>query len=249
MTMGYRGCSLSILILSVISILVWGSTSVAANPVGGFFWGAIILVPINIPFNGFLLLLLYILFIRVRGGRLHRGIPMGTGRFVELILASVLIISATGALIDVVAFEVDVPWVYFAAATLIGGICSTIAWRYLKLSTREAALTGVAFFSFNLGMWFLAFPWLANFIFDTFLVVSIIMTGLWLASIWIVGNDLHGRFKIDRPPDGIILTDSLEEEASYSRTRWVLDGIDDLRMEARVFAVFLLIVVFVLSFF
>ena len=135
-------------IASLLGLVVI-SAPVRANPISTPFDYTPDLVLVNFPFNGAMLLVFWLL-VSIHD---NRGLPMGCERFYLHFLASVTIITSSGALIDSAAFWVDRPSVNLVALLLIGSIGMTVSRVNLLMTMRESLCTGIAFGAYNAVFW------------------------------------------------------------------------------------------------
>jgi hypothetical protein len=137
--------------MAVFPSLVIASSSVSANPIAEPtpFDLTIKLVLPNLPINGFMLLVMYYLFIRVESMPVQQGMVK---HYVAFML-SVSMLTFSGALIDTVAFVSEDQMVYLAAAALIGCTAVLVSYRYLKVTPRFSLYTGAFFFIVNMIAW------------------------------------------------------------------------------------------------
>ncbi len=146
-----RGTRLAIIpLLSMVAIAL-SSQSVLANPIASPFLVLYILIPVNLPINGLLLMGMYALWIWFDGA----PAPMGTGRFMELAVESVLVITLTGSIIDLFVFYSIGSWTFIAGGLAITAIVCTLSRLVLGMSIEWSLLTGVVYFAVNILTWLL----------------------------------------------------------------------------------------------
>jgi hypothetical protein len=130
-------------------LLVEGSPSVLANGIIIPFYVPALIAIINFPVNAMLLLVMYHLFAR-RQGVSER---LGEGRFIELFMLSTLVITITGAMIDLLLLLGPGPSLWFGMAIVIGCIVFKTVTFILRISDRWGAYTALAFFGLNVVLW------------------------------------------------------------------------------------------------
>lgn len=177
------GAASLILVFSIVSL----SPTVLANPIANNpFWGLIFLVPVNLPINTLLLMLIYVLFASSVGPKKR----LGRGRFFELFFYSTLIITFTGALIDgiVIAFESGVLLTFcaFLIGLIVYWVCSSI----LGMSENWSIIAAVNFFAINLLVWVMMIMYLDPFNFDAWFVFVMLYVVL-VPLMWVIGGKYH----------------------------------------------------------
>ncbi|MCK5413999.1 MAG: hypothetical protein KAJ35_01320 [Thermoplasmata archaeon] len=135
--------------IAILAGLMFSST-VSANPVSTPFDYTYEVFLFNLPLDGLLLLGMYVLF-RLMGGNAR---PVGRHMHFIIFLTATVIIAASGALIDSVAFWVEEMDVYILSLALIASIATLCAMRYLEMGYLWSAITGVIFFLVNAMAWF-----------------------------------------------------------------------------------------------
>jgi hypothetical protein len=135
-------------LLSIVALTL-SSQSVLANPIAPAYEVFLILIPINLPVNGLLLMVMYALFVRFAGAPR----PLAKGRFVELVLESVLVITFTGAMIDTAVLYGAGAFSMAFGAVMIAAIVSVVSRFALSMSPTWSLLTGAVFLVINLAMW------------------------------------------------------------------------------------------------
>ena len=134
---------------AILASLMFSST-VSANPIATPFDYTHEVFLFNLPLDGLLLLGMYVLF-RLMGGNAR---PIGRLRHIVIFLTATIIIAASGAVIDSIAFWVDEMDVYIVSLSLIASIATLCAIRYLEMGYLWSAITGVIFFLVNAMAWF-----------------------------------------------------------------------------------------------
>lgn len=215
---------------------------VAANPIPppGQIMAMIALV--NMPINGLILVGVYVLFVRFEGAPQ----PMGTWRFLELAMESVILMSLMGAIIDVLfAYSSGGGIMSIVGALSIAIIAFWLADRVLRMTRRGAAAMGAVFFVVNLITWeFIVFD---EEMWPIFLVLLPICAMLFTSLLgWTTARHhrIEGPIAWDEtwvPPSEESMTEGTVR-GSYIRS------LDDRRSEIRVYVVVILAVVLVLSF-
>lgn len=188
--MGHRGWGSrsSIRSMLVLIALVITTQPVLANPVASPFTIMFLLIPVNFPINGFVLLMMYLLFIHFKGS----PSPHGTWNFIELFLEVVLIITALGALIDMFALF-SFERMYISAA-IIGALTLWVAYSALQMSMVWSVLTGIVFFWVNLISWVMLM--VLAFSFTFLLIILGILAFLFIV---LLGRTAHVFHRVDGP--------------------------------------------------
>ena len=235
-----RGFVASSVMFLLMAISALSARPVIADPIASPFLVIALIAPINIPINGVILMVMYALFVLLEGS----PSPMGTCRFVELVLESVLIMSLSGAMIDVfIAFSGSEIVVFAAGVSCILGIAYWLASRVLRMTSGWAFTTGAVFLVVNLTFW--AFFWVA----DSFLMLPTILAISVLLFIVLLGRTAVRYHMIEGP----IAWD--EEEVADAGTipagGWVtgayINDLEDRTSEMRTYVGALAVLVFVLS--
>jgi hypothetical protein len=187
---------------------------------------------INFPFNGIVLLVLFALFTFVN----RTKTPMGWVYYSLLVVMSSLIITFTGAVIDVVVFDVDSLAGYVVGLSAIAIICTLVGHLALRMDGLWSTLTGAVFFTVNAVAWY-AYPGIVK---DPEYFITPSVWGLvslfFLVAILVMSHQLFGR--------GTVL--SFETRTNVAEEdREVIESIGDME---RHFSIVLLVVV-ITSFF
>ncbi len=146
-----RGTRLAVVPLLSMVAIAMSSQSVLANPIASPFLVLYILIPVNLPINGLLLMTMYALWVWFDGA----PPPMGTGRFMELAIESVLVITLTGSIIDLFVFYGIGNWTFIAGGLAITAIVCILSRFVLGMSMEWSLLTGIAYFTVNILTWLL----------------------------------------------------------------------------------------------
>jgi hypothetical protein len=109
----------------------------------------------NFPVNGFLLMIVYVVFILIDGPPVQQGLS----RHLFMFLVSIGIVTFSGALIDTVAFLQDELGVYLAAAALIMCIVFGVSQRYIRMNVKFSLIGGGIFFIWNMIAWVFIDDW------------------------------------------------------------------------------------------
>ena len=179
--------------IAILACLMFSST-VSANPVSTPFDYTYEVFLFNLPLDGLLLLGMYVLF-RLMGGNAR---PIGRLRHIVIFLMATVIIAASGAVIDSIAFGVEEMDVYIVSLVLIASIATLCAIRYLEMGYLWSTLTGVIFFLVNAMAWFTlgdpaSFDLMFSFEADIYLVV-------YAAFLISLGLETFLFHEIHRPP-------------------------------------------------
>ena len=176
------GAASLILVFSIVSL----SPTVLANPIANPFWGLIFLVPVNLPINTLVLMLIYVLFASSVGPPKR----LGRGRFMELFFYSTLIITFTGALIDglLIAFEsfVFLPFCAFLIGLIVYWVCSSI----LGMSENWSIIAAVNFFAINLLVWVVMILYISSWVFIAWFVLVSLYVVL-VPLMWVIAGKYH----------------------------------------------------------
>ena len=228
--------------LPIVAYCVFLAEPVVANPIPppGQIMAMIALV--NMPINGLILIGMYALFVHLEGA----PPPMGTWRFLELAMESVILMSLLGAMIDML-FVVSSGGAIMSmvGALSIAAIAFWLTSRVLRMTRRGAAATAVGFFAVNFITWeFIVFD---EEMWPLFLVLLPICAVLFTSLLgWIIARHhrIEGPIAWDEtwvPPSGEAMTEGILK-GSFIR------DLDDRRSEMRVYVTVILAVEFVLSF-
>ncbi|MCK5413998.1 MAG: hypothetical protein KAJ35_01315 [Thermoplasmata archaeon] len=177
------GAASLILVFSIVSL----SPTVLANPISNNpFWGLIFLVPVNLPINTLVLMLIYVLFASFVGPPKR----LGRGRFFELFFYSTLIITFTGALIDglLIAFEIFalIPVCAFLVGLIVYWVCSSI----LGMSENWSIIAAVNFFAINLLVWVGMILYISSNVFDAWFIFVSLYVAL-VPLMWVIARKYH----------------------------------------------------------
>jgi hypothetical protein len=173
-------------VIGILAAVLAISPSAMANPVGNPLWGLYYLVPINLPINTFLLLLMYALFASSSGVRTR----FGARRFFELFVYSTLIITVSGALIDGIAFATENLFMLPICAFFIGLVVYWVCNSVLDMSARWSLIAAINFFVINLLVWVLM---IGVFESDVLSLGSVLflLYFIMLPVIWMLAKDYH----------------------------------------------------------
>jgi hypothetical protein len=184
------GARSKVAVLSSLAAALAFSEPVAANPVAPPFIGAFDIAVINFSINGFLMMGLYVLLITF--GR-RPVVAMGVNHYV-LLLALTVMITALGAMIDMlVRFGEGTP-VKVVGAALVGCTTVLLCRHFLRTDRKESAIVFAGFFLINFVAWSLFGDYEIYFMESGVCAVIAVTSVLYLVTLALLTRELGRRY-------------------------------------------------------
>jgi MFS family permease len=231
---GPQGSSIPLL---VVLFATFASSSASANGIPGPFDVMHLVVYLNFPFNGLLLLFLFEVAYLTR-----EDVPFTPVTFLTTFILSVAVLTFTGAILDgLLLYSSLISFVLMGP--VVGAVAGLLSYRYLDFTKRQAVATAVVFTVYNIVFWTVGEaigPWLGALLDNRWFLHLLYLIFFVLTVSYAFARLRQTRVVTIHPYTGDRRLERVEHGPAWERTRAVLE--DRMISELLVFALLTMII-------
>lgn len=195
-----------------------------------------IVVYLNFPFNGLLLLFMFELaYLR------REEVPFTPVTFLLTFILTVSVLTFTGAILDGLLYSSLLSFVIMGP--VVGAVAGLLSYRYLNFTRRQAVATAVIFTVYNIVFWTVGEamgPWLGTLLDNRWFLHLCYLIFFVLTLLYTLARLRQTRVVTVHPYTGDRGLETLEHGPAWERTRAVLE--DRMISELLVFALLTMVI-------